>query len=141
MKKIIDLSVHQLVDLSLRSGSIDERVFNQGTLSEGTLIHQYYQKQQKSNYYPEVSLSRIFEYRNLTINLHGRCDGLIKNEDGSFTIFIEENLSQVERQKEFLHAVSHIIGEDFSKFDVQKIEQFAHEVDCSESLIKKLQVL
>ena len=43
MKKIIDLSVHQLVDLSLRSGSIDERVFNQGTLSEGTLIHQYYQ--------------------------------------------------------------------------------------------------
>ena len=39
MKKIIDLSVHQLVDLSLRSGSIDERVFNQGTLSEGTLIH------------------------------------------------------------------------------------------------------
>ena len=63
MKKIIDLSVHQLVDLSLRSGSIDERVFNQGTLSEGTLIHQYYQKQQKSNYYPEVSLSRIFEYR------------------------------------------------------------------------------
>lgn len=86
MKKIIDLSVHQLVDLSLRSGSIDERVFNQGTLSEGTLIHQYYQKQQKSNYYPEVSLSRIFEYRNLTINLHGRCDGLIKNADGSFSI-------------------------------------------------------
>ena len=68
-------------------------------------------------------------------------EAITKNEDGSFTIFIEENLSQKERQKEFLHAVSHIIGEDFSKFDVQKIEQFTHEADCSESLIRKLQVL
>lgn len=86
MKQIIDLSVHQLVDLSLRSGSIDERVFNQGTLSEGTLIHQYYQKKQNSNYYPEISLSRIIEYRNFVINLHGRCDGLIKKDDGTFCI-------------------------------------------------------
>lgn len=86
MKQIIDLSVHQLVDLSLRSGSIDERIFNQGTLSEGTLIHQYYQKQQNSNYYPEISLSRIIEYRNFIINLHGRCDGLIKKDDGIFCI-------------------------------------------------------
>ena len=48
------------------------------------------------------------------------------NEDGSFTIFIEERLSAEERKIEFLHAMRHIIGSDFSKEDVQKIENEAH---------------
>lgn len=54
-------------------------------------------------------------------------ESVTENEDGSYTIFIEESLSQEERQKEFLHAMSHIVGEDFAKYNVQKIERIAHD--------------
>ena len=48
------------------------------------------------------------------------------NEDGSFTIFIESSLSRIEQQKSFVHAIKHILGDDFEKLDVQKIEYEAH---------------
>ena len=53
-------------------------------------------------------------------------EAVTENEDGSFTIFIEEKLSQTERQHEFLHAMRHIIGNDFSREDIQKIEYNTH---------------
>ena len=49
-------------------------------------------------------------------------EAVTENEDGSYTIFIEENLSQSERQREFLHAMKHIAGDDFSNNDIQLIE-------------------
>lgn len=54
-------------------------------------------------------------------------EAVTENEDGSYTIFIEENLSQSERQREFLHAMRHIAGDDFEKSNVQKIERIAHD--------------
>lgn len=53
-------------------------------------------------------------------------EAVTENEDGSYTIFIEENLSQSERQREFLHAMKHIAGDDFSNNDIQLIEYDAH---------------
>ena len=53
-------------------------------------------------------------------------EAVTENEDGSYTIFIEENLSQSERQREFLHAMRHIAGDDFSNNDIQLIEYDAH---------------
>lgn len=53
-------------------------------------------------------------------------EAVTENEDGSYTIFIEENLSQSEREREFLHAMKHIAGDDFSSSDVQIIEYDAH---------------
>ena len=53
-------------------------------------------------------------------------EAVTENEDGSFTIFIEERLSREERKIEFMHAMRHIIGSDFSKEDIQKIENEAH---------------
>lgn len=50
-----------------------------------------------------------------------------ENEDGSYTIFIEQALSHEEQRKEFLHAMSHILGNDFSKRDIQQIELQAHK--------------
>ena len=52
-------------------------------------------------------------------------EAVTENEDGSYTIFIEENLSQSERQREFLHAMRHIAGDDFSNNDIQLIEYAA----------------
>lgn len=48
------------------------------------------------------------------------------NEDGSYTIFIDVNLN-AERQKEsLLHAMKHIIGEDFAKRNADDIELSTH---------------
>ena len=53
-------------------------------------------------------------------------EAVTENEDGSYTIFIDENLSQLEREREFLHAMKHIAGDDFSNNDIQLIEYDAH---------------
>ena len=53
-------------------------------------------------------------------------EAVTANEDGSFTIFIAESLSKEGRQKAFLHAMKHIMGDDFSKDDINAIERMAH---------------
>ena len=39
MKKEINLSVHGLVDFLLRKGDIDNRIYNQSSMQEGSRIH------------------------------------------------------------------------------------------------------
>ena len=53
-------------------------------------------------------------------------EAVTENEDGSYTIFIEEKLSKEGREKAFLHAMKHIDNNDFFKDDIQKIEFYAH---------------
>ena len=48
MNKTLTLSVHQLVDFLLRTGDIDNRVFNRSSMTEGTRIHADYQAKQGS---------------------------------------------------------------------------------------------
>lgn len=55
-------------------------------------------------------------------------EAVTENEDGSYTIFIEQNLSREEQQKKFLHALSHILKDDFSKENIHNIERIAHEM-------------
>ena len=57
MEKSLRLSVHQLVDFLLRSGDIDNRVFNRSSMSEGSRLHSVYQSKQSSNYMSEFPLS------------------------------------------------------------------------------------
>ena len=52
-------------------------------------------------------------------------EAVTENEDGTYTIFIEETLSRSEQQDAFLHALKHITGDDFRKEDIQKIERHA----------------
>ena len=53
-------------------------------------------------------------------------ESVIENEDGSYTIFINSTLS-MERQKEsFKHAMVHILGDDFTKDNINEIESEAH---------------
>lgn len=79
--KTIVLSVHQLVDFLLRSGDIDNRVFNRSSMQEGTLLHALYQSKQGSNYLSEIPLSYTFSISDIAIKLEGRADGIIKNKD------------------------------------------------------------
>ena len=49
-----------------------------------------------------------------------------ENEDGSYTIFINSRMNYEKQMKAYLHAMKHIVGDDFQKEDVQHIEYLAH---------------
>lgn len=52
-----------------------------------------------------------------------------KNLDDSYTIIINANLSAEQQKEVYLHELQHIIGEDFSKEDINKIETSAHNME------------
>ena len=99
MDKSLRLSVHQLVDFLLRSGDIDNRVFNRSSMSEGTRLHSEYQGKQKSNYMSEYPLSINMSIDGIDILLEGRADGIIQKRDGSYVI--DEIKTTVEELKVF----------------------------------------
>lgn len=85
-KKVLELSVHQLVDFILRTGDIDNRVFNRTTMTEGTLIHALYQSKQGPNYLSEYFLERKFLIDETEIIINGRADGIIKKSENEYII-------------------------------------------------------
>ena len=46
--------------------------------------------------------------------------------DDSYTVYINEEISSDERLAAYDHAIKHINGEDFEKYDVQEIESSTH---------------
>ena len=99
MNKSLTLSVHQLVDFLLRTGDIDNRVFNRSSMAEGTRIHSAYQAKQGSDYLSEYPLLHRFVVEGVDITVQGRADGIIKRKSGEF--IIDEIKSTVEDLKVF----------------------------------------
>lgn len=86
MEKYLRLSVHQLVDFLLRSGDIDNRVFNRSSMAEGSRLHTVYQAKQGSDYISEYALRHDFTVDEVTVTLEGRADGIIKRKNGDYII-------------------------------------------------------
>ncbi len=61
-------------------------------------------------------------------------EAVVENEDGSYTIFIESSLDSAQQRESFLHALKHILGDDFNKNDVNDIESKAHRLEISTEL-------
>ena len=99
MDKSLRLSVHQLVDFLLRSGDIDNRVFNRSSMNEGSRLHAVYQSKQSTNYMSEYPLAVSLTVDEIDILLEGRADGIIKRSDGSY--LIDEIKTTVEELKVF----------------------------------------
>ena len=99
MDKTLTLSVHQLVDFLLRTGDIDNRVFNRSSMTEGTRIHSAYQAKQGSDYISEYPLLHIFNVEGCEITIQGRADGIIKRKNGEY--IIDEIKSTVEDLQKF----------------------------------------
>lgn len=53
----------------------------------------------------------------------------VKNEDGSFTILVDPNDTFERRMKTIEHELEHIVRDDFSEDDIQKIEALAHKAN------------
>lgn len=103
-RKKLTLSVHQLVDFLLRSGSIDSRVFNSTTMSEGSRLHTYYQSRQGDNYIAEYFLKHTFLIEDYEITIQGRADGIIEEKNRYIIDEIKTTLSPIEDfKKEHMH--------------------------------------
>lgn len=85
-KNQLNLSIHQLVDFLLRTGDIDNRVFNNGTIQEGTLIHALYQSKQGPDYLSEVFLKEKFVIDETEVVLSGKADGIIERSKDNYVI-------------------------------------------------------
>lgn len=67
------------------------------------------------------------DYQVRFIKMNGNVkEAVTKNEDDSYTIFIENRLSKEAQNDAFLHAIKHILQNDFDKTDVNLIELEAH---------------
>lgn len=51
---------------------------------------------------------------------------LVKNDDDTYTIFLNARLSRDSQLKYYFHALEHIKKEDFCKENVQEIESKSH---------------
>lgn len=61
------------------------------------------------------------------INMDTKIKGFTsKNEDDSYSVFINSRLSYEQRMKAYAHELKHIENGDFDMFDVQKIEFVSH---------------
>ena len=92
------LSVHQLVDFLLRTGDIDNRVYNQETMLEGSRIHAIHQGKQGKHYMAEYPLRERFKADTFDIVLEGRADGIFF--DGNEYV-IDEIKSTIENLEEY----------------------------------------
>lgn len=55
---------------------------------------------------------------------------VVENEDGGYTIFINDQLSDQAQKAAYRHAMRHIEHDDFGKYgDVGRIEREAHAAD------------
>ena len=98
MEKNLTLSVHQLVDFLLRTGDIDNRIYNSATMQEGTLLHAMYQSRQGDSYVSEYNLVETFDVFDFKVTLEGRADGII---DKGSTAVIDEIKSTIVPLEEY----------------------------------------
>lgn len=54
-------------------------------------------------------------------------EAVTPNEDGTFTIFLDESMTKEAQKKSFIHVMKHLAGNDFEKEYVQMIEAEAHK--------------
>ena len=76
MKRIIKISVRNLIEFVLRSGDIDNSFMSTTRALEGTLAHQKVQKSYGPEYSPEVTLHNFL--KDYSLEVEGRVDGIFK---------------------------------------------------------------
>lgn len=79
--EVVELSVRELVEFIMRSGSIDSRFGGFDRAAEGARIHRKLQKEAGEHYRAEVTLAETTDVKGFTFKIQGRADGIFE-EDG-----------------------------------------------------------
>ena len=129
-KKVVRISVRNLVEFILRSGDLDSGsgVQDKEAMQKGSRIHRKIQKQMGSSYRSEVSLKQDTEYEDLILRVEGRADGIFTEEE---TVCIDEikgvykklehleSPVEVHRAQAMCYAWIYMLQNDLEKIDVQ----------------------
>ncbi len=102
-RKIIRISVRNLVEFILREGDIDNRIAGtseKDAMQLGSKIHRKIQRQMGSNYRAEVPLKIQVPFEKFILQLEGRADGIQEDEDGALIDEIKGVQREIERIKE-----------------------------------------
>lgn len=89
-RELIKISVRNLVEFILREGDIDNRrsgSMDKDIMQQGSRIHRKLQRRMGSNYRSEVSLKTQVPCEGFLLQVEGRADGIIEDEEG---IMIDE---------------------------------------------------
>ncbi|HIU70221.1 MAG TPA: ATP-dependent DNA helicase [Candidatus Enterosoma merdigallinarum] len=86
MAYILELSVHDIVDVLRRKGHLDNRIFNLSSMQEGTRLHSLYQSEQGADYLSEYSVHKTYQHGKYLFKVSGKADGVYLGKDGSVTI-------------------------------------------------------
>ncbi len=82
----VHLSVRQLVEFLMQTGSIDSRFSGFDRANEGARIHRKLQKQAGPGYEAEVYLKQEYQVEQVPYLVDGRADGIFTGEEGTVTI-------------------------------------------------------
>lgn len=85
-REVIRISVRNLVEFILRSGDLDNRrggFADREAMNKGSRLHRKIQRQMGSAYQAEVALACEKEYREFSIRVEGRADGIITDRKGA----------------------------------------------------------
>jgi len=102
-KKLIRISVRNLVEFILREGDIDNRIAGtseKDAMQLGSKIHRKIQRQMGSNYCAEVSLKIQIPFEKFTLQVEGRADGVQVDDNGALIDEIKGVQREVEHIKE-----------------------------------------
>ena len=142
--RYLSLSVHQLVDVLLRRGDIDNRVYNQETMNAGSRLHSFYQSKQGEGYLAETYLSARIEVEGGVITLSGRADGLFFRDEVPVIDEIKTTIAPVQEfaaEQEAWHlgqavcyAYMYLCMQGGSKAGVRLT--YFHQINTEDKLIK-----
>lgn len=93
---LIKISVRNLIDFVMRSGDIDNTFKDNTRMIEGIRAHQKIQKSYGDNYTKEYYLKDKTEYKDVTFQVEGRADGIIKNG----TSYVVDEIKSTKRNLE-----------------------------------------
>ena len=102
-KKLIRISVRNLVEFILREGDIDNRIAGtteKDAMQLGSKIHRKIQRQMGSNYCAEVPLKIQIPFEKFTLQVEGRADGVQVDDNGVLIDEIKGVQREVEHIKE-----------------------------------------
>lgn len=100
-EKIVRISVRNLVEFILRQGDIDNRIsggMDKDVMQKGSKIHRKIQKQMGAAYRAEVSLKIQYPCDGFILQVEGRADGIIQEEQG----FVIDEIKGVVRELELI---------------------------------------
>ena len=125
---LIRLSVRELVEFALRSGSIDSSFKGTSSMQEGIKAHQIVQGKQEENYEKEVTVKGEIEYKDFKFIIEGRCDGIIKEDiitideiksTAKELMFIEEDFNKVHWAQGKVYGYIYAINNNLLDINVQ----------------------